>query len=99
MNKEIVLFLAKFHVTSLSTDAHSLPFAAPEKLSLFMNRAEFFPPILWKRSTRMSRWIAFFLVCLVFGMKARGEIKVERIAYQGWQNCYHASNGEVELNR
>lgn len=28
---------------------------------------------------------------------ARADVKVEKVAYQGWRNCYRISNGEVEL--
>ena len=45
----------------------------------------------------MSRWIAFFVFSLLLGVEVHGEIKVEKVAYKGWQNCYRVSNGEVEL--
>jgi hypothetical protein len=32
---------------------------------------------------------------LVFG--ARADVKVEKVEYKGWRNCYRVSNGEVEL--
>src|SRR5207247_11215135 len=28
---------------------------------------------------------------------ARAHVKVEKIAYKGWRNCYQVSNGEVAL--
>src|SRR5215475_104744 len=28
---------------------------------------------------------------------ARADLKVEKVEYKGWQNCYRVSNGEVEL--
>jgi hypothetical protein len=45
----------------------------------------------------MPRWIALVALSLLFGVEVRGEVKVEKVAYKGWQNCYRVSNGEVEL--
>jgi hypothetical protein len=39
--------------------------------------------------------ILVFLI--VFSGVVRCAVKVEKIAYQGWPNCYRVSNGEVEL--
>src|SRR5438067_8989288 len=36
--------------------------------------------------------IAFFPI-----MSADAAVKIEKVAYQGWPNCYRVSNGEVEL--
>src|SRR5260370_14008718 len=30
-------------------------------------------------------------------MKARQAVRIEKINYDGWQNCYRMTNGEVEL--
>src|ERR1039458_7684886 len=38
--------------------------------------------------------LVFLIICSSMG---RGAVKVEKIAYQGWPNCYRVSNGEVEL--
>ena len=37
------------------------------------------------------------LVFLVSAMTASPAVKIEKIAYQGWQNCYRVSNGRIEL--
>ncbi len=30
-------------------------------------------------------------------MTASSAVRIEKIAYQGWANCYRVSNGEIEL--
>lgn len=45
----------------------------------------------------MSRWILLFALCFVPAGRARAEVKVEKIEYKGWRNCYRVTNGEVEL--
>jgi hypothetical protein len=42
---------------------------------------------------------ALLLVFLAFTctLHLQAEVKVEKIAYKGWKNCYRVSNGEVEL--
>lgn len=45
----------------------------------------------------MRRWFILSVLTLVFCGLASGEVKVEKIAYRGWSNCYRMSNGEVEL--
>src|SRR5215831_5842029 len=39
--------------------------------------------------------LAILGVLLAFG--ARADVKVEKVEYKGWRNCYRVSNGEVEL--
>ncbi len=33
----------------------------------------------------------------MLAMSCAAAVKVEKTQYQGWQNCYHISNGAVEL--
>jgi hypothetical protein len=34
---------------------------------------------------------------LLLALGARADVKVEKVEYKGWRNCYRVSNGEVEL--
>ncbi len=45
----------------------------------------------------MSKVSLLFVLSLVVVSNVRSEVKVEKIEYKGWQNCYRVSNGEVEL--
>ena len=45
----------------------------------------------------MSKLVLIFVLGLICVSNARAEVKVEKIEYKGWQNCYRVSNGEVEL--
>jgi hypothetical protein len=36
------------------------------------------------------------LLC-IGAFTAASAVKVEKTSYQGWQNCYRVTNGEVEL--
>jgi hypothetical protein len=37
------------------------------------------------------------LLALALAMTASAAVKIEKVAYQGWPNCYRVSNGEIEL--
>ncbi len=40
----------------------------------------------------------FRILCaLTIAMTATAAVKIEKTAYQGWQNCYRVTNGEIEL--
>jgi hypothetical protein len=41
--------------------------------------------------------VCLLLLTLAPAARARAEVKVEKIDYKGWHNCYRVSNGEVEL--
>ena len=45
----------------------------------------------------MPKWVLPFILIVIPMAKVHGEVKVEKIEYQGWHNCYRVSNGEVEL--
>ena len=45
----------------------------------------------------MSRWILLAILSCVMSGIVHAEVKVEKIEYKGWHNCYRVSNGEVEL--
>jgi len=45
----------------------------------------------------MFRAVLLFFVALSFALSVQAEVKVEKTAYKGWNNCYRVSNGEVEL--
>jgi hypothetical protein len=45
----------------------------------------------------MPRWLALFVFSFLCCGVVRGEVKVEKVEYHGWQNCYRVSNGDVEL--
>lgn len=49
-----------------------------------------------KAMTHM-RSAVILLLTLVFSIAARASVKVEKVEYKGWQNCYRVSNGTVEL--
>ena len=38
-----------------------------------------------------------FLLVLMLATVSHADVKVEKIAWKGWPNCYRVSNGEVEL--
>lgn len=44
----------------------------------------------------MFRAILLFFVCMTLTISSLAEVKVEKIEYKGWKNCYRVSNGEVE---
>jgi len=44
----------------------------------------------------MFRAILLFFVCAALTITSCAEVKVEKIEYKGWKNCYRVSNGEVE---
>ena len=37
------------------------------------------------------------LLALALAMTASAAVKIEKVAYQGWPNCYRVANGEIEL--
>lgn len=41
--------------------------------------------------------ILLFLLVLGVASNACADVKVEKVEYKGWRNCYRVSNGEVEL--
>lgn len=45
----------------------------------------------------MFRALFSFFLCITLATSAYAEIKVEKIEYRGWKNCYRISNGEVEI--
>src|SRR5437899_4233208 len=45
----------------------------------------------------MSKVMLLLLLGLVAASSASADVKVEKIEYKGWRNCYRVSNGEVEL--
>ena len=45
----------------------------------------------------MSKVILLFVLSLMIALPACADVKVEKIEYKGWRNCYRVSNGEVEL--
>lgn len=45
----------------------------------------------------MLRPMLLFFLGAILAMHANAAVKVEKVAYKGWQNCYRVSNGEVEL--
>jgi hypothetical protein len=45
----------------------------------------------------MRKLILLAILGLFLASGAQGEVKVEKVEYKGWRNCYRISNGEVEL--
>src|SRR5216683_5030852 len=45
----------------------------------------------------MSKLMLLLVLGLVAASSASADVKVEKIEYQGWRNCYRVSNSEVEL--
>jgi len=45
----------------------------------------------------MSRWILFAVLSCIMSATVCAEVKVEKVEYKGWHNCYRVTNGEVEL--
>jgi hypothetical protein len=45
----------------------------------------------------MSKVILLLVLSLLIALPACADVKVEKIEYKGWRNCYRVSNGEVEL--
>lgn len=45
----------------------------------------------------MSKWLVTFVLAAFFAMTLSAEVKVEKVEYKGWTNCWRVSNGEVEL--
>ncbi len=41
--------------------------------------------------------ILLFVLALGAASNASADVKVEKVEYKGWRNCYRVSNGEVEL--
>jgi hypothetical protein len=48
-------------------------------------------------ASAMSKLILLLTLSLVVAAHARADVKVEKIEYKGWRNCYQVSNGEVAL--
>ena len=48
-------------------------------------------------ASAVSKLILLLTLSLVVTAHARADVKVEKIAYKGWRNCYQVSNGEVAL--
>jgi hypothetical protein len=45
----------------------------------------------------MSKVILLVVLTLMIALPAWADVKVEKIEYKGWRNCYRVSNGEVAL--
>jgi len=45
----------------------------------------------------MSKLILLLGLSLIVTSQACADVKVEKMEYKGWRNCYRVSNGEVEL--
>jgi hypothetical protein len=45
----------------------------------------------------MSKAMLLLALASIFPSHVRADVKVEKIEYKGWHNCYRVSNGEVEL--
>src|SRR5215475_1149129 len=45
----------------------------------------------------MRKLIFVAVAVLYLTSGARADVKVERVEYKGWRNCYRVANGEVEL--
>jgi len=45
----------------------------------------------------MQKLILLAILGLFFASGGRADVKVEKVEYKGWRNCYRISNGEVEL--
>ena len=45
----------------------------------------------------MPKCILLLVLSVLPVTRTNGEVKVEKIEYKGWHNCYRVSNGEVEL--
>jgi len=45
----------------------------------------------------MRKLILLAIAGLFVTSGARGEVRVEKVEYKGWHNCYRVTNGEVEL--
>ena len=45
----------------------------------------------------MSAMKRILLISLVLASAIEAEVKVQKVAWKGWPNCYRVSNGEVEL--
>jgi hypothetical protein len=45
----------------------------------------------------MSKLIVLLVLSLMSAFYASADVKVEKMEYKGWHNCYRVSNGEVEL--
>jgi hypothetical protein len=44
-----------------------------------------------------ARSAVILVLMMVFSIAARAIVKVEKVEYKGWQNCYRVSNGTVEV--
>lgn len=42
------------------------------------------------------RGVILFTLLALTGMSVPAAVKVEKVEYKGWQNCYRVSNGEIE---
>jgi hypothetical protein len=45
----------------------------------------------------MSKLILLLGLSLLVASNACADVKVEKMEYKGWRNCYRVSNGEIEL--
>jgi hypothetical protein len=45
----------------------------------------------------MSKLMLLFGLSLMVASQACADVKVEKMEYKGWRNCYRVTNGEVEL--
>jgi len=45
----------------------------------------------------MRKLILVAIAALYLTSSARADVKVEKVEYKGWRNCYRVANGEVEL--
>jgi hypothetical protein len=49
------------------------------------------------RVVKTVKLVLLILTGLSAAMPVRADVKVEKVEYKGWRNCYRVSNGEVEL--
>lgn len=45
----------------------------------------------------MSKLVLLLGLSLMVASQTRADVKVEKMEYKGWRNCYRVSNGEIEL--
>lgn len=45
----------------------------------------------------MPKWMLLVGLSAMAASNVRGEVKVEKIEYKGWSDCYRVTNGEIEL--
>jgi hypothetical protein len=45
----------------------------------------------------MSKLMLLLGLSLMVTLQASADVKVEKMEYKGWRNCYRVTNGEIEL--